>query len=73
MAAQQAAKVGDERRYEWKFFTHDNGLWIWRQIPPRGRAVSSEKSFPSLSDCIADARRHGYVLWAARERRRGGV
>ena len=59
-----------ERRHEWKFFTSANGHWLWRQIPPRGRAVSSEDTFESLTDCIADARRNGYILWTSRERRR---
>ena len=67
--AQNDTHVQKERRYQWKFFPGDDGLWIWRQIPPEGRAVSSQDSFQSLSDCIADARRNGYRLWTSRERR----
>jgi len=59
-----------ERRREWKFFTGEKGRWLWRQIPPAGKAVSSADVFGTLTDCIADARRNGYVLWTSRERRR---
>jgi hypothetical protein len=59
-----------DRRAEWKFFTGDRGQWLWRQIPPAGKAVSSESFFGTLTDCIADARRNGYVLWTSRERRK---
>jgi hypothetical protein len=59
-----------DRRAEWKFFTGDQGKWLWRQIPPAGKAVSSESFFGTLTDCIADARRNGYVLWTSRERRK---
>jgi hypothetical protein len=59
-----------ERRHQWKFFPGEQGMWVWRQIPPEGRAVSSPDGFLSLSDCIADARRNGYVLWTSRERRK---
>ena len=59
----------EERRHEWKFFS-DNGQWLWRLIPPRGKAISSQTTFQTLTDCIADARRNGYRPWASRERRR---
>ena len=61
--------AGDRRR-EWKFFTAEKGQWLWRQIPPAGKAISSRSFFETLTDCIADARRNGYVLWTSRERRR---
>lgn len=69
MVRQKDAGGSEERRHQWRFFT-DNGHWLWRQIPPRGKAVSSETTFDSLTDCIADARRNGYILWTLRERRR---
>jgi hypothetical protein len=68
LQVQETAKPRD-RRNEWKFFTADKGRWVWRQIPPAGKAVSSRKFFVTLTDCIADARLNGYVLWTRRERR----
>lgn len=35
--------------------------WSWRAYDHAGKLVmSSEKSFDSLTDCMADARAHGY-------------
>ena len=70
MVRQNESNGQRDRRHQWKFFTGDNGQWVWRQIPPEGKAVSSRDTFESLTDCIADARRNGYVLWTSRERRR---
>jgi hypothetical protein len=59
-----------ERRGQWRFYTGYNGHWVWRLIPPQGRASSSKDAFETLTECIADARANGYTLWTSRERRR---
>jgi hypothetical protein len=38
-------------------------------LDPDEREAFSDRSFASLKDCIADAKRHGYVVWRAEERR----
>ena len=59
-----------ERRNHWNFYTGDDGLWLWRVVPPEGREAKSEHSFPTLSECIMDAKRSGFVMWTSRDRRK---
>ncbi len=59
-----------ERRNQWSFYTGDDGLWLWRLVPVNGAEANSERSFPTLSECILDAKRNGFVMWTSRERRR---
>ena len=63
------AQLERERRNQWNFFTSDDGLWLWRVVPPEGRDTNCESSFDSLSECIMDAKRNGFVMWTSRERR----
>jgi hypothetical protein len=66
----RTAKTAErERRSRWSFSTGDDGLWLWRVTPPEGRETSSKQSFPTLTECILDAKQHGYVLWTSRDRR----
>ena len=58
-----------EKRTKWKFATDDDGTWLWSAMHPDGDEAESTRTFPTLSDCIADATRHGYVIWGERERR----
>lgn len=58
-----------ERRSRWSFFTGEDGMWLWRMTTPEGRETSSKQSFPTLTECILDAKQQGYVLWAWRDRR----
>ena len=59
-----------ERRNQWNFYTGDDGLWLWRVVPVTGDEANSDCSFPTLSECIIDAKRNGFVMWTSRERRR---
>lgn len=58
-----------ERRNEWNFHTSDDGLWLWRVVSAEGPETQSQQSFPTLSECIMDAKRNGFVMWTSRERR----
>ena len=51
----------NEKRSEWIFAASKRGEWRWRVTHPDGTQVSSMRRFTVLKDCIADARRHGYV------------
>jgi hypothetical protein len=64
-----AKTVERERRKRWSFYTGDDGLWSWRVTPPEGRETVSKESFPTLTECILDAKQNGYVLWTSRDRR----
>jgi len=59
-----------ERRNRWSFYTGDDGLWLWGVTPPEGRQTSSKQSFPTLTECILDAKDHGYILWTSRDQRK---
>jgi hypothetical protein len=45
----------------WQFFQNDHGDWCWKHTAENGFTVDSEICFPSRTDCIADAMRHGYL------------
>jgi hypothetical protein len=38
------------------------GGWMWKHAPPNRQVISrhSARTFPTLSDCISDAKLHGY-------------
>lgn len=47
---------------KWEFYQDANGDWRWRRIAPNGQIVgSSSEGYKNKSDCIANARRHGYT------------
>jgi hypothetical protein len=58
----------DKRRH-WTFVLKDDGTWGWQVSKPDGTQASSKRSFKKLTDCTADAVRHGYVVWQGEERR----
>jgi len=58
-----------ERRNQWNFFTSDDGLWLWRVVTHEGRETNARQSFPTLTECILDAKRNDFVMWTSRERR----
>lgn len=62
-------QIERERRNQWNFYTGDDGLWQWRSVPAAGAETNSEQSFATLSECIMDAKRNGFVMWTSRERR----
>jgi hypothetical protein len=59
-----------DRRREWKFVLNEDGSWAWRMSKADGTEKSSDRSFKLLTQCTADAVRHGYVAWNGEERRR---
>ena len=69
MSQESGSGAAGERRSQWRFFTGGDGRWLWRRIPPQGRAMSSQGSFATLTECVADARANGYILWTLHERR----
>jgi hypothetical protein len=62
-----------ERRRKWSFFIVGDGGWVWRVLHPDGTEASSERAFPTLQECTADATQHGYVVWKPEEERRRNV
>ena len=60
----------EEKRSEWQFSAAEKGIWRWNVTHPDGSKVSSHRGFTTLKDCIADATRHGYVVWIPEAERR---
>ncbi|MGZ5091872.1 MAG: hypothetical protein ACXWCY_13990 [Burkholderiales bacterium] len=69
-SVQQASAPTKEKRSEWKFSSGDKGGWRWRVTHPDGTEVSAHAGFATLKECIADATRHGYVVWIPEAERR---
>jgi len=44
----------------WEFYPKPNGRWYWSHADDDGMKVESTDGFDSHSDCLADAREHGY-------------
>jgi hypothetical protein len=60
-----------ERRSTWSFSV-TGGKWTWGVVRPDRSEGSSDSTFASLTECIQDAMRFGYVpLKPAVERREG--
>ena len=46
---------------KWEFYQDSAREWRWRRIAPNGTTVgASTQGYVNKSDCIANARRHGY-------------
>lgn len=46
---------------KWEFYQDERGEWRWRRIASNGRIVgASTQGYVNKSDCIENARRHGY-------------
>lgn len=43
-------------------FKQEAGRWIWRYVEPKigGNVTQSAEGFPTLLDCISDAKLNGY-------------
>jgi hypothetical protein len=59
-------RAGDIMRdnSEWRFVTSTQKRddWRWQQVNREGEVVKrSRESFAFLLECVADARKHGYV------------
>jgi hypothetical protein len=48
----------------------DTDVWTWWIERPDGTSSASEREFPSLNACVADARQHGYVMRTPAQERR---
>lgn len=59
-----------ERRSAWSF-TVSGGKWTWRAVRPDKSKSVSQSTFDSLSECIEDAMRSGYVPLKPAVDRRG--
>ena len=59
-----------EKRSDWAFELTDNGRWAWHVTDPDGTTESSEGSFLTLKECVAEATRCGYVAWIPEAERR---
>jgi hypothetical protein len=65
-----ASKGGNaDKRRNWTFILNQNGTWAWQVSKPDGKHQASKRPFKTLSDCTADAVKHGYVVWEGEERR----
>jgi hypothetical protein len=47
---------------DWSFVRTRNGAWMWKHSAITNKVVSrqSSQTFPTLSECLADAKLHGY-------------
>lgn len=46
---------------KWEFYQDASDEWRWRRTAPNGRIVgASTQGYVNKSDCIDNARRHGY-------------
>jgi|RhiMethySRZTD1v2_1073278.scaffolds.fasta_scaffold1339525_2 hypothetical protein len=60
-----------DRRRQWSFSLRESdGCWAWHMASPAGTVTSSPCHFKTLDECIADATKHGYVIYEDKERRR---
>jgi hypothetical protein len=59
-----------ERRTQWNFFMAEDGGWGWKVVRPDGTELTSQRNFPTLKECTADASQNGYVVWKSDEERR---
>jgi hypothetical protein len=58
-----------DRRRKWRFSLREHdATWAWH-VSGQGRAETSATRFTSLEDCLADAARHGHVVWMDHDRR----
>ena len=46
---------------KWFFYVDKAGEWRWRRPAPNGKIVgASTEGYANRSDCVRNARRHGY-------------
>ena len=58
----------------WRFFRDEAGLWRWQQVAvSRDVLAESHTSYAEYDDCLADAKKKGYIFAAAQERTRSGA
>jgi uncharacterized protein YegP (UPF0339 family) len=46
---------------KWEFYKDDKEEWRWKRTAPNGKQVgASSEGYQNKSDCIENAKRHGY-------------
>ncbi|MFY0631186.1 MAG: DUF1508 domain-containing protein [Flavobacteriaceae bacterium] len=46
---------------KWEFYQDSKKDWRWRRTAPNGRIVgASTQGYTNRTDCVDNARRHGY-------------
>ena len=46
----------------WEFYRDENDKWRWRRTAPNGRIIgASSQGYVNKSDCVENARLHGYT------------
>ena len=58
-----------DKRNRWKIIRNNDGTWTWRVSVGKGPENVSRRSFDTLEECMADAKRHGYVVRTDKDRR----
>jgi hypothetical protein len=58
-----------DKRNRWKIVRNDDGTWAWRVSVGKGPENLSKRIFETLEECMSDAKRHGYVVRTAKDRR----
>ncbi|MCZ5120873.1 DUF1508 domain-containing protein, partial [Escherichia coli] len=49
---------------KWEFYLDNSKEWRWRRTASNGRIVgASSQGYVNKSDCIDNARRHGYTAF----------
>jgi len=62
--------VRRERRSQWQFVISDDEGWRWEVKHADGKKARAVRAFPSLKECVEDAKSRGWGRWQAAERRR---
>ena len=54
--------MSDYKEDRWEFYQDTKSEWRWRRYAPNGELVgSAHEGYKNKGDCLANARRHGYV------------
>ncbi len=56
-----------------EFLIIADGPWVWRVLHPDLTEACSERSFPTVGECMLDAERLGYVRLPPEDERRRGT
>lgn len=64
-----ASGMRQERRSQWQFVVTDGEQWRWEVKHGDGRKDHASLSFPTLKECVDDARKNGWGTWQSDERR----
>ena len=59
-----------EKRSDWTFKVGEGRSWVWQVSHTDGSTQSSEGTFLTRKECVADATHHGYIAWIPEAERR---